>query len=285
MEPLVFGLVAVAAVLHAVWNALVKVHGDRLVAITLVNASGGLMALALAPFVPFPDPESWPFLIGSALVHLFYYGFLVLSYRHGDLSQVYPIARGVAPMLVAVGAFVFAGERLAPLGIVAVAMISIGILSLALGRAAGRQRGSSVLFALFTGLMIASYTVLDGLGGRATTQVLGYIVWLFILDTFPLLGVTLILRRGRFLASVRAGWKPAVLGGVLAATAYGLVIWAMSLTPMTYVSALRETSVIVAALIGIHMLKEPMGLRRVSAAAVVAMGVVLLQVAHVGLSN
>ncbi len=277
MEPLVFAMVALAAVLHAVWNALVKVHGDRLVAITLVNASGGLVALCLLPFVSIPDPASWPYLLGSALVHLFYYGFLVASYLHGDLSQVYPIARGAAPMLVAMGAFLFAGERLSPIGLAAVALISAGILSLALGRRGAHQRGSSVVYALLTGLTIATYTVLDGLGGRATAQVQDYIVWLFFLDSFPLLGLTLVLRRGRFLETVRAGWQSAVLGGLLAVVAYGLVIWAMSLTPMTYVSALRETSVIVAALIGVHLLKEPMGGKRVAAAALVATGVILLQ--------
>lgn len=278
MEPLVFAMVAFAAVLHAVWNALVKVHGDRLVAMTLVNASGGLVALCLLPFVSVPDPASWPYLLGSAIVHLFYYGFLIASYRHGDLSQVYPIARGAAPLLVAVGAFLFAGERLALTGLVAVALISAGILSLALGRAHGHHRTSSVVYALLTGVTIATYTVLDGLGGRATQHVQDYIVWLFFLDSFPLLGLTLVLRRGRFLGTVQAGWKSATAGGMLAMVAYGLVIWAMSLTPMTYVSALRETSVIVAALIGVHLLKEPMGGTRVAAAALVAAGIILLQV-------
>lgn len=261
---------------------MVKVGGDQLVAVTLIMTTGALASLCLTPFVSFPDPASWPYLFGSTVVHLFYYAFLVLGYRHGDLSLVYPIARGIAPVLVAMGAFVVADEELSPQGILAVVLISLAIVSLAVGGRRVAHGGRSALFALCTGVTIALYTLIDGLGGRATGQVQDYIVWLFVIEPAPLLLITMTLRRGQLLASVRREWRAGLLGGVFSMVAYGLVIWAMSLTPMTYVSALRETSVIVAALIGARILREPMGQRRIWAASVVAFGIVLLQQSHSG---
>jgi len=280
VETTVFFLVALAAVLHAVWNALVKVGGDQLVAITLIMTTGAVVALCATPFVTFPDAASWPYLAASTMVHLLYYGFLVLAYRHGDLSLVYPIARGMAPVLVALGAFLAADERLSSQGVLAVSLISLGILSLAMGGRQALHGGRSVFFAICTGVSIAGYTLIDGLGGRATQHVLDYIVWLFVIEPLPLLAITVALRRGRLMATVRTEWRAGALGGVFSMIAYGLVIWAMSLTPMTYVSALRETSVIVAAIIGARILREPMGQRRIWAAAIVAVGVVLLNHGH-----
>ena len=282
MEPTVFLLVATAAILHAVWNAMVKVGGDQLVAVSMIMASGGVAALCLTPFVSFPEPTSWLYLAASTAIHLCYYGCLVMSYRHGDLSLVYPIARGSAPAIVAIGAYLAAGEVLPPLGILAVAIISLAILSLAATGRGVAHGARSVFFAVCTGISIAAYTLVDGLGGRATQHVQDYIVWLFVIEPLPLVAITVALRRGRLMGTVRKEWRAGALGGLFSAIAYGLVIWAMSITPMTYVSALRETSVIVAALIGAHMLHEPMGRRRIWAACIVVVGIVLLQQGHAG---
>jgi len=276
MDPTVFLLVALAAVLHAVWNALVKVGGDQLMSITLVMGTGAAVALCATPFVSFPNPETWPYLLASTVVHLLYYGFLVLGYRHGDLSLVYPIARGVAPLLVAVGAFVAAGEQLSAQGVFAVSLISLGIVSLAMGGRRALHGPRSVTFALCTGICIAAYTVIDGLGARAAIRVENYIVWLFVIEPIPLIAISAAIRRGRVVATVRSEWRKGTIGGVLSMAAYGLVIWAMSITPMTYVSALRETSVIVATLIGVRLLREPMGQRRIWSTTIVAAGIVLL---------
>ncbi len=256
---------------------MVKVGGDPWVRLALLNAVGGLCAAVLLPFVDFPAQASWPFLFGSVVLHFAYYVFLTLSYRTGDLSQVYPIARGVAPLLVAVGAYLLAGERLAGAGGLALAAICTGILSLAL---AGRSRDGEMrplAFALLTGLSIAGYTVSDGLGGRAAGDVLGYIAYLFVIDAVPFALLVLVLRRSTLAASLRVDWRSGALGGGLSFAAYGLVIWAMTMTPMTYVAALRETSVILAALIGARLLHEPFGARRLIAAGLVAAGVILLQ--------
>ena len=277
MDPIVLFMVLIAAVLHASWNALVKVGGDALVRLGLVNLTAALCALPFLFFVSVPALESWPYLIASTVVHQFYYLFLILSYRVGDLSHVYPIARGSAPLLVAVGAYALAGETLNFQGMLAVALICTAILSLAFHGGWREGIGKPVCFALCTGVTIAAYTLCDGLGGRASGDVFGYIVYLFTIDAVPIVLFTVILRRRVLAKTLRASWRPGLAGGALAFGAYGLVIWAMSLTPMTYVSALRETSVIVAALIGTRLLKEPFGSRRITAASLVAGGVVLLQ--------
>jgi len=281
VETLTLVLVLLAAVLHAAWNALVK-SGDALLRMALVHAMASLCALPLVLVSATPEPASWPFLLASIAVHQAYYAFLVLGYQVGDLSQIYPIARGSAPLLVAVGAFVFAGETLSVMGMVAVLLICAAILSLAF--AGGRRSGPAmpVLFALATGVTIAGYTLIDGLGGRLAGDVTGYIAWLFVLEGIPLTLFAVARRRREVWPVVRGDLLTGALGGAFAFAAYGVVIWAMSLTPMTYVSALRETSVILAALIGTRLLREPLGARRIGAATVVAMGVVLLQVSRGG---
>lgn len=280
MDPLTLGLVLLAAVLHAAWNAVVK-GGDVLLRMALVGATATVCALPLAAASPVPDRASWGYLAGSAVVHQAYYILLVLGYRIGDLSQVYPVARGSAPLLVAVGAYLAADEALSPIGIAAVVLICAAIMSLSLTSVTpGDVR--AVLFALATGVMIAAYSVLDGLGGRAAGDVGGYVAWLFVLEGVPFVVVVLILRRHGLTAALRRQAPTAVPGGAAAFVAYGVVIWAMSRTPMTYVSALRETSVIVAAFIGTRMLDEPLGGRRIAAAAVIAVGVVVLQVTQAG---
>lgn len=282
MEPWVFGLVLLAAILHASWNALVKVGGDALVRLAIINATAGLCALPFLFVVDIPDPASWRYLGASALIHQAYYFFLVLSYKNGDLSHVYPIARGVAPLLVAIGAFLFAGETLSILGVIAVGIICAAIMSLSLSgprssAATIPDSSKAAFFALCTGAMIAGYTVCDGLGARAAISVSGYIAWLFVVDALPIVFIAVLLRRRTLFTTFRRHALTGTLGGAFSIGAYGLVIWAMSLTPMTYVSALRETSVILAALIGTRLLREPFGMRRIYAAVLVSAGVVLLQ--------
>lgn len=278
MDPLVLALVLAAAVLHASWNALVKSGGDPWVRLALANAAATVCAAAMVPFVGFPEAAAWPFLLGSVAVHQVYFAFVALQYRFGDLSHVYPISRGVAPLLVAVTAYVFAGEALSPVGIAAVVLICGAILSLTLVGTGKITSGKGTLFALGTSLTIAAYTLIDGLGGRVTADVIDYIVYLFLLDALPFGLLVTYLRRHALITTFQLHWKTGAIGGLLSFAAYGLVIWAMTLTPMTYVSALRETSVILAALIGTRMLKEPFGAPRIAAACCVAAGVVLLQI-------
>jgi drug/metabolite transporter (DMT)-like permease len=277
MDALVLALVLLAAALHASWNALVKAGGDPFVRLALLNVVSGLCALPLVFLVALPAMASWPYLFGSVVIHFAYNLALAYGYRFGDLSHVYPIARGIAPPLVALGAWLMAGETPAPLGALAILVISGSIASLAF--TPGWRLGplTPVWFALATGLSIAGYTICDGIGGRAAGDVLGYIAWLFILNAVPFGLIVALSRQHDLAVQLRASWRASTLGGVFALLAYGLVIWAMSLAPMANVSALRETSVIMAALIGTRLLREPFGRRRVVAASVVALGVVLLE--------
>ncbi len=277
MDAVAIGLVLAAAVMHAVWNAVVKVDADRLMTITVVIATTGLMAPALLLLGPAPAAEAWPYIVLSALLNNAYFLFLIEAYRFGDLSQVYPLARGSAPLLVAGGAAWVVGEHLDAAGLAGVVIISGGIISLIWGthfRSAEQRR--AVAFALLTGLMIATYTVVDGIGVRLSGNPAAYIGWLFILNPVPIVIIALARRRGQALVFLKTNWRPAAWGGVFNLGAYGLSIWALTIGSMAHVSALRETSVIIAALIGTRLLREPLGLRRVLAAMVVACGVVLI---------
>ncbi len=274
----VFGLVLLAAVLHATWNAFIKAGGDRLAVMALTVGLPALPCALALPFVPPPLPASWPFLFGSIVVHTAYFASLIYTYRHGDLSQVYPIARGTAPVLVAAAAWIWAGEALRPREMLGVAVVSLGILSLAWGRGHVLRAGEagSIAFALLTSVSIALYSVTDGIGVRNAGSAISYILWLFALEGWPLFLYALWRRRGRigvsFLPNLKIGFGAAAISTL----AYGIVIWAMSLGAMAHVVALRETSVVMAAAIGAMALKEPFGLRRIAAAATVAAGAVLL---------
>ena len=210
---------------------------------------------------------------------------MIKAYGVGDLSYAYPLARGSAPLMVAAGAAFFADELLSPLEIFAVVLVSAGIISLVLTGRQGSQEGShrgnwrGLAYPLLTGLMIAAYTVADGLGVRLSGNPAAYIGWLFLLSALPILVLAIHRRRADALVFMRHHWRPALGGGVLAFSAYSLAIWALSLGAMVHVSALRETSVVIAALIGTHLLGEPHGARRLLSAAIVAGGVILLHLA------
>ena len=278
MDTLVLLAVLVAAVCHALWNALVKSSGDAFVQMTVVGTFGGFFGMAMLSVAGLPEARSWPYLFASMPVHQAYYCALIFGYKFGDLSDVYPIARGSAPMLVATGAYVFAGESLSLTQMFAVMLICMGILSLGLMRQWRRKESLALLFALLTGLTIATYTVVDGIGGRSTHNVLSYIGALFVLDKIPFLLLLFKLRRGRVIASVIPELKTGAIGGTLSTGAYAIVIWAMTHSGFALVSALRETSVVVAAYIGTRVMGESFGLRRIAAAVFVVIGVVCLHV-------
>lgn len=278
MDLPVFFVVLAAATLHASWNALVKVGEDRLAVIVLLTLTASAVALPVALWTGPPAPASWPYL-GLSVLHMVYFAMLVPMYRLGDLSQVYPLARGSAPLIVVALAAAVGGETLGPLGVMAVIVISLGILTLALGGpglAGGGWR--PVLVALATALTIGVYTIADGLGGRAADGVASYIAWLFLLMGPPLLVLALARRGAGLIDGLRRAWRPGVLGGVMAMASYAAVIWAMSVAPIAYVSALRETSVVIAALIGARLLREPFAGARLAAVAIVVAGAVLLQI-------
>lgn len=273
----VAALVILAGVVHATWNTLVKTGGDRAATLSLVMATGALPWIPVAVLLPLPAMASWPYLLASLLIHLGYYGFLLAAYRHGDLSQVYPIARGSAPALVALGGWLLAAEALRPVEWLGVAVVSLGILSLAWRRGGLHADAKGVGFALLTGATIGAYIVADGLGVRLSGAPVAYIAWLFITEGVAMAALGLWLRRKALGEAWRRSWARGVAGGLLSTFSYGIAVWAMSLGPLAHVAALRETSVVVAAVIGTRLLGEPLGPRRVASAAVVAFGAVVLQ--------
>ncbi len=279
MDPLVILLVLTAAVLHAVWNAVVKVDGDRLMTMAVVIGTTGLLAPLLLLLGPNPAPESWPYIAASAILNNFYFLFLIEAYRVGDLSHAYPLARGSAPLMVAVGAAVFGGESLGAGELAGIALISGAIVSLVFIAGDGRQAGwRLIVYPLLTGLMIATYTVVDGIGVRLSGSPSGFIGWLFILSPLPIVLIAVARRRSGAIEFLRSRWRPSVLAGCLNLGSYGLAIWALSLGAMANVSALRETSVIIAALIGTFVLGESFGRKRIFSAIVVVIGVVIINV-------
>ena len=275
-------LVLLAAFLHAAWNALVKAGHDRLVVLTVANATGIFVSLLIVPFVSLPLPASWPFLLASALLHTGYYFFLIHAYGVGDLSHVYPLARGLSPMLVALLAALVANEVPSTLGVMGVVLACIGIASLAFD-SGPPWRGDKrpLAYAAGTAIFIAAYTLADGMGVRRAGEPLSYIVWLMLIDGIPIVCFTAFARRRTLVGAIAVSWRTGVSSGALQFLAYALVIWAMSLGAMASVSALRETSVIFAAFIGAIVLKERVGVLRIVAAVLVASGIVLMRMAEI----
>lgn len=277
----VIALVLAAALLHASWNALLKSSHDRLASLSLMTLGAGLGAIPLVLWRPWPQAESWFYILLSGLLHTGYNLFLIRAYRIGDFGQSYPIARGSSPLLVALGAAVFAGEQLGIYTVIGIALVSLGIVSLANLRAMRRREHlSGPLAALAAGAFIAAYTITDGIGARLAGDAIAYAGWLFVADSIPL----------ALLYQYKHGRSPVVLshkdtwiglaGGVMSLLAYGIVIWAVTLAPMGMVSALRETSVLFALLIGTLFLGEKLTLRRVLSCAVIAAGAIVLGAHH-----
>lgn len=279
MTPLIVGLVLLAALLHASWNAMAKSGGSPQFSIASYRLIGAGFCLPALFFLPLPLLPSWPMLLASVLIHNFYYYTLSQSYRHGDLSQMYPLFRGLAPVLVVLGAAVFAGELLSPGAMLGIGLISIGLISISFfGAAAGKITPIALRWGLATSVFIAAYTVADGMGVRVAGNSFSYIFWLFVLEPVPICGWLLARDRVSWFAYMQAKPGKIVLGALAAATAYAMVIYAMGLGPMGMVSSLRETSVIFAALIGTLMFREPFGRQRIIAAVVVTLGVILIKI-------
>lgn len=273
----VAALVLLAAALHATWNTLIKVSGDSLVTTAVIMATGSGLCSLVLPWVPLPSEASWPYLLASIAIHNIYFVLLLQAYRFADLSQAYPIARGSSPAIVAVLSGVVVGESLDWGQLAGAALVAAGIGSLAgVGSDRSHVDPRGVLYALACGLSIGAFALVDAVGVRKSDEVFSFILWLTALECIPLVAFTLVRRRGRILESVRRSGMRALLGGVLAASAYAMVLWSYANGPVAPVAALRETSVVMAALIGALRLGEPFGLRRVLAAVVVVFGVGLL---------
>jgi drug/metabolite transporter (DMT)-like permease len=268
-------IVLFAALLHASWNALLKGTSDRLWSMTIMGIATALACAALLPFLPTPLRASWPYLVGSSVLHIGYNIFLIRAYRSGEFGSAYPIARGSSPLLVTLGAAAVAGEAPSTFGIAGIVLVSGGIISLAFrGR---RLPEAGIFYALGTGLIIAAYSVTDGIGGRLSGSPVSYTLWMCLLWGLTAAPVYWLRRRDNHLWRGARSTSAAALGGLVSLLAYGIVIFAMTRAPMGSVSALRETSVLFAVLLGRVFFAEPLTLRRIVSALVIAAGALCLE--------
>ena len=300
------------ALLHASWNALVKSSTDKALDTVLIHVVGSVIAVPLVLWLGWPRAESWPFIAASVTIHIAYYLLLTGAYKNGDLGLTYPLMRGTAPLLVALASAATLGEHLSLTGWLGVVGVSVGVLVLGLSHAlpgvaaddpngAGgntaataaaaaarlahiRLRNKAIAFALANAVIIAIYTVIDAKGARASGNAVQYVVTLFLLDGWPF-AVIVLARRGRsqlpqVYAYARQRWPLALGGAVASLGSYGIALWAMTQAPVATVAALRETSVLFAALLGVWLLKERFSLRRLIGTVVILAGVLALKLGH-----
>ncbi len=272
------------ALLHASWNALIKSGRDSQLDTALIHLLGCGIGAVLVAIVGLPPVAALPWLAASVVIHVGYYVTLVGAYRHGELGFAYPIMRGTAPLLVALASGQLIGEHLPIATWVGVAGISTGVLAIGLTRS-GRQAGSrrhALAYALTNAVIIASYTIVDGLGVRASGHPLRYVALLFLVDGLPYFAIVMWQRRAALAPSIaymRGRWPVALLGACASLGAYGIALWAMTRAPVASVAALRETSVFFAALIGVVVLKERFRLQRALGTGAVVIGVMALRLA------
>lgn len=275
--------VLLAALLHASWNAMIKGGSDVLMDTAAIVVGAGLLAVPFLFVVEPPAPASWPYIGASVAAHVAYYYLMINAYRTGDLSLVYPLMRGVAPLITALLAIVWLAEWPTAVGWGGMLLISLGVVALALrpaGLAAALHgHGRAVAFALANAVVIAGYTIIDGRGARLSGNAWSYITWLFVLDALPFGLYMLATRRGAFIEALARRRLRGLLGGGLSAGAYAIAVWAMTKAPVALVASLRETSVLFATLIGARLLREHLTPRRWAGVAAVVAGVVALKAA------
>jgi phosphonate utilization associated putative membrane protein len=273
----VAGFVLFGALLHASWNALVKSSADKALDTALIHLLGSFVAVPIALVIGWPPAASWPFIAASVTIHIGYYIALTGAYKHGDLGLTYPLMRGTAPLLVALSASAMLGETLSPLAWAGVLGVSCGVLALGLSRHA-LNSPRAVGFALANAVVIALYTVVDALGARASGNPVQYVVALFVLDGWPF-ALMVFARRGGGVVwpYARARWPVATMAAMASLGSYGIALWAMTRAPVATVAALRETSVLFAAVLGSWFLKEAFNTRRALGTAAIVAGVMALR--------
>lgn len=277
MTTTIFIAVLFAAALHASWNALVKGGGDKVVAMNAVVIGQGVAGLIALAFVPMPGWAAWHLLIISVFLHIGYQLFLLQGYKLGDLSQVYPIARGVAPLIVTVTLVGFLDESLSRVELTAVGLIILGVMSMSLARQSdGLRNGKAAVFAVGTGCFIAAYSLVDGYGGRMSDSAVGFYAVIAIANgaLFPILTRTTM---GTSVGATMRAWRTIVIGGGASFIAYAIVVYAFTQSSIALVTALRETSIIFAMLIGVLALGERMSILKAVSAMTALGGAVLLR--------
>lgn len=271
-------LVLLAAVMHASWNALIKASRDPALNTAMLVGATAVICVPLLPLVPPPASASWPFMLASVLVHQIYFALIAQAYRHGDLSFAYPLMRGLPPVLVACAGSLLLPDATPPTLWLGVIAVSVGVLWIGGFRHMLRHAQlRPALIALAAAVLIGCYTLIDGMGVRRAGSPLGYAVWLTLLAALPYMAKVWLTQKTELLLHAKSHWRRALLAGSLSIGAYAIALWAMTQAPVAAVAALRETSVIFAALIGTAMLKEPFGRHRITGACIVAGGIAIMK--------
>jgi drug/metabolite transporter (DMT)-like permease len=279
MDLIVFLAVLAGAAMHAGWNALVKTGLDRTTSIFLLALIQGAISLALLPFFATPSALSWPWIAVSAVLHSGYKIFLIRAYEHGDMSQVYPLARGSAPLIVAIVAIFLLNETLTVTKFAAVCAIGLGVILMSSRLGSGEAMPKmALLFALGTAVFTASYTLVDGIGAQLSGTASGFTLWMFVGDGVLMTIYALAVRGRGLFAAVRGNLLSGTAAGALSLGSYWIAIWAFTLAPIALVAALRETSVLFAMLIAVFLLDEKASMQRWFAAALILTGIVLMRI-------
>ncbi|KFF46910.1 hypothetical protein JH25_24815 [Pseudomonas sp. BRG-100] len=273
-------LVLISAFMHATWNAVVRAGSSRFMTLAMVDGTALLICLAALPLVHVPSLEVWGYVLVSVVLNTIYRLFLIKAYETGDFGQVYPVMRGVPPVLVALFSYFLLHEQLSFQAMAGVLMICVGIISLTFVRRMTAHMLKPILKAVCAGAFIASYTVVDAKGVRASETVLQYIIYLTVFQSIPIPLLALIKARPAFTQAIRCHWRVGMLGGVFYLASYGLVLFALSLDAVAKVSALRETSVIIGTIIAALFFHERFGWRRMLSAFVIVGGIILIKVSN-----
>jgi phosphonate utilization associated putative membrane protein len=269
-------LVLTGALLHAGWNVLVKSSADKAMDTALIHVLCSILALPVLFVVGLPPAHVWPYILASLIIHVGYYMALAGALKHGELGLAYPLMRGTAPLLVALGSYFLLDEAIAAWGWLGIVLISSGVLMLGVSAGLLHHR-KAVLFALSNAVLIALYTVVDAQGARESGQVAQYIALLFALDGWPFALLVFLRRKGQVWTYVRARWPLATVGAAASVGSYAIALWAMTVAPMALVASLRETSVLFAVALGAWLLKEPWTRWRILGAVSIVAGVIVLR--------
>ncbi len=267
-------VVLIAALFHAIWNVIIKDSGDRLLTLFAIRVVGLIFGVFVILFLPPLALEAVPYLVGATFIHFLYFWFLLNTYRVGDFSQVYPISRGSAPLIVLILGTIFVGEYLSPMQVVATIIISLGILSLSYKE--GTLAIIPVSYALGTAFCIAGYTIVSGIGVRIANSFVVYAGWLEAVCGLAVVIFTFLKRKRKILTYIRTQWMQGLFVGILSISGFAAALWAMTSYPLAPIAALRETSIIFAAIIGAFALKEGYAKKRISAACIVVAGIAIL---------
>ncbi|WP_420232167.1 EamA family transporter [Pseudomonas sp. ABY48] len=271
-------LVLVAALLHAAWNTLIKFSGERLLVVACMDSVALLFVALALGFVALPPLELWPWILASAAFELLYRYLLIQAYRVGDLGLVYPLMRGLSPLVVLALTFIFAGEALTTQQVIGILLIPFGMLCLLWQGGGGERLPWSMLpVVALIGLCIGCYTFIDGHALRRWSHPLDYLVWVTLLSAWPFPLLALVSKRPAFMLFWREQWRLGLAVGFCVLFSYALVLWAMQLGSIAEAAALREVSVILVVLFGMRYLKEPFGLPRLLACGLVLVGMVVMK--------